>query len=126
MWIRGYVGIVVMLASLVPAAALPATAGSPATAGPVAGLHYLVGAWKCTYRSGTASMAYDATFAYDLQGHALRQIASWQGGGDEELLAYDAKRGGWSVVELDRVSATEYTLHATARYGGKTVTSVDT
>ena len=65
-------GIFVLLASLVRATALPAMA-TPATAAPVAGLHYLVGSWKCTYRAGTVSMAYDATYVYDLGGHALRQ-----------------------------------------------------
>jgi hypothetical protein len=143
-----------MLASLVLAAVLPAT---PA---PLAGLHYLVGTWNCTYRAGAARFAYDATYAYDHDGHTLRQIASWAGGGDEELLAYDARRGGWTAVVLDiqgtatimratgsdpnhiayrsvypdasiavtfdRISAREYTLHATVRSGGKTTTSVDT
>ena len=143
-----------MLASLVLAAALPAKAA------PLAGLHYLVGTWNCTYRAGAARLAYDNTYAYDLDGHTLRQIASWAGGGDEELLAYDAQRSGWSAVvfddhgtatilratgsdpnhiayrsvypdasiaeTFDRISATEYTLHATVRLGGKTITSVDT
>lgn len=84
-----------MLASLVLAAALPATAA------PLAGLHYLVGTWKCAYRAGALRTAYDATYAYDRDGHTLRQITSWAGGGDEELLAYDAQRGGWTAVVLD-------------------------
>ncbi len=84
-----------MLATLVLAAALPATAA------PLAGLQYLVGAWKCTYRAGAVRLPYDATYAYDRDGKALRQISSWAGGGDEELLAYDAKRGGWTAVVLD-------------------------
>lgn len=85
-----------MLASLVLAAALPAAAS------PLAGLHYLVGTWNCTYAAGTIRMAYDATYAYDRDGHTLRQIASWAGGGgDEELLAYDARRGGWTAVVID-------------------------
>jgi hypothetical protein len=143
-----------MLASVVFAAALPATAA------PMAGLHYLVGTWNCTYRAGTARLAYDATYAYDRDGHELRQIDAWTGGGGEELLAHDAQRGGWTEVVLDdqgtatimrgtgsdpnhiayhsiypdasinetfdRISATEYTLHATVRSGGKTITSVDT
>jgi hypothetical protein len=147
-------GIVVLLASLVLAAA------SPAKAPPLAGLHYLVGTWNCTYRAGTVRFAYDATYAYDLDGHTLRQIASWKGGGDEELLAFDAHRRRWTAVVLDdqgtatimratgsdpnhidyrsvypdasiavtfdRISATEYTLHGTVRSGGKTITSVDT
>jgi hypothetical protein len=151
----GYLGIVAMLASLVLAAALPATAA------PLAGLHYLVGTWNCTYRAGAVRLGYDATYAYDHHGHTLRQIASWgAGGGDEELLAYDAQRGGWTAVVLDdqgtatvmratgrdpnhiayrsvypdasiavtfdRISATEYRLHATTRSGGKTISSVDT
>jgi hypothetical protein len=142
-----------MLAAFMLAAALPATAT------PLAGLNYLVGTWKCTYRSGTSSLAYQATYAYDRDGHTLRQSATWTGGGDEELLAYDAKRGWTAVVFEDdggvtimhgsgsdphkiayrsvypdagiaetfaRSSATEYTLHATVRSGGKTTTSVDT
>jgi hypothetical protein len=142
-----------MLASLVLAAALPATPT------PLAGLHYLVGTWNCTYRGGALRMAYGATYANDRDGHTLRQISSWAGGGGEELLAYDAHRG-WTTVVLDdqgtatilratgsdpnhiayrsvypdasiaetfeRISATEYTLHATVRAGGKTITSVDT
>jgi hypothetical protein len=147
------VGIVATLASLVLAAALPTPAA------PLAGLHYLVGTWNCTYRAGAVRMAYDATYAYDRDGHTLRQIDSWAGGGGEELLAYGAQRG-WTTVVLDdqgtatilratgsdpnhivyrsvypdasiaetfaRISATEYTLHATVRSGGKTITSVDT
>ena len=143
-----------MLASLVIAAALPATSA------PLARLHYLVGTWNCTYRAGAARMAYVATYAYDRDGHTLRQIASWAGGGDEELLAYDAQRRGWTAVVLDdqgtatimratgsdpnhivyrsvypdasivetfnRISATEYRVHATWRSGGKKITSVDT
>jgi hypothetical protein len=150
----GRVGIVVMLASAVLAAELPATAT------PLAGMHYLVGTWNCTYRAGAVRLAYDNTYTYDRHGHALRQIASWVGGSDEELLAYDPQRGGWTAVVLDdqgtatimrgtgsdpnhityrsvypdasiaetfeRISATEYTLHATVRMGGKTITSVDT
>ena len=84
-----------MLASLVLAAALPATAA------PLAGLQYLVGTWNCTYRAGTARMTYDATYAYDRDARTLRQNASWAGGGDEELLAYDAQRGGWTAVVFD-------------------------
>ena len=145
---------VLILASLVLAA------GMPATAAPFAGLHYLVGTWNCTYRAGAVRFAYGATFVYDRDGRTLRQIASWAGGGDEELLAYDAKRGGWTAVvfedqgtttilratgsdpnhiayrsvypdasiaeTFDRISATEYKLHATVRSGGKTIASVDT
>jgi len=150
---RSRAGVVVMLASLVLAAALPAKAA------PLAGMHYLVGTWKCTYLAGTARFSYDATYAYDRDGHTLRQTASWAGGGDEELVAYDAKRGWTAVVfddqgtttvmratgsdpnhiayrsvypdasiatTFDRVSATKYTWHATVRSSGKTTNSVDT
>jgi hypothetical protein len=75
-------------------------AALPATAAPIAGLHYLVGSWKCTYRAGAARLAYNATWAYDLDGHSMRQIDSWAGGGAEELLAYDAHRG-WTAVVFD-------------------------
>jgi hypothetical protein len=102
---------------------------------------------------------YAATYAYDLDGHTLRQSTTWTGGAAEELIAYSAHQG-WTVVVLDdqgdatvmrgkggdpthfsyrsiypdgsiadtfgRVSATEYTLHATVRSGGKTTNSVDT
>jgi hypothetical protein len=146
--------IVVVFASLALAAAFPAKAA------PLGGLHYLVGKWNCTYRAGAVRFAYDATYAYDLDGHTLRQIATWTGGGDVELLGYDARRGGWTAVVLDdhgtatvmrakgsdpthiayrsvypdtsiattfdRISAGEYTMHATVRSGGKTITSVDT
>jgi hypothetical protein len=135
-------------------------AALPAKAAPLAALHYLVGTWNCTYRAGAVRLAYDDTYAYDRDGHALRQIATWAGGSDEELLAYDAQRSRWTAVVLDdqgtatimhatgsspnhiiyrsvypdasiaetfdRISATEYTLHATVRLGGKTITSVDT
>jgi hypothetical protein len=147
-------GIVVLVAAIVPVAALPATTA------PIAGLHYLVGTWKCTYRAGAAPFAYDATYVYDRDGHTLRLTTSWAGGGDEELLAYDAQHRGWTAVvfedqgsatilrgtgsdpshiayhsvypdasiaeKFDRVSATEYTLHATVRSDGKTTASVDT
>ena len=146
--------ISVMLASLI-LAALPATAAAP-----VAGLHYLVGTWKCTYRAGAVRLAYDAKYTYNRDGHTLWQTASWAGGGDEELLAYGAQYGGWTAVvfddqgtttvmrapgknpnhvayrsvypdagiavTLDRISATEYTLHGIVRSGGKTTTSIDT
>jgi hypothetical protein len=144
---------VVMLASLVLAAALPAGTS------PLDQLRYLVGTWKCTYRAGAVHLPYSNAYAYDRDGKILRQSASWQGGGDEELLAYDAKRGWTAVVfdgqgtvtilrasdknpnhiayrsfypgssiavTFDRVSAREYTLHGTVRAGGKTITSVDT
>jgi predicted dehydrogenase len=143
-----------MLASLVLAMAVPATAA------PLAGLRDLVGAWKCTYRAGAVRFAYDDTYVYDGASHTLRQLASWAGGGDEELIAYDARRRGWTAVvfddhgtatimhgigsnpyhiayrsvypdgniaeRFDRISATEYQLHATVRSGGKTISSVDT
>jgi hypothetical protein len=46
-------------------------------------------------------LAYNATYAYDLGGHTLRETASWAGGGDEELFSYDAQRRGWTAVVLD-------------------------
>ena len=153
--VSNLMGIVVMLASI--ALAVPQTAA----AAPIAGLHYLVGTWNCTYRAGAIRFAYAATWAYDRDGQTLRESASWTGGGDEELVAYDAQHGGrWTAVVFDdqgtttimhatgsdpnhiayrslypdasiavtqdRVSATEYRLHATVRAAGKTTTSVDT
>jgi hypothetical protein len=90
-----YVALIAMLLSLAPAMALPATTT------PLAGLHYLAGTWNCTYRAGAAHLAYKATYAYDHDGRTLRQIASYTGGGDEELLAYDAQHHRWSAVVLD-------------------------
>jgi hypothetical protein len=84
-----------MIATFMLAATLSATAA------PLAGLHYLVGAWKCTYRAGSARLAYDSTWAYDLDGRTLRETASWPGGGDEELVAYDPQHAGWTAVVLD-------------------------
>jgi hypothetical protein len=89
-----------MLASLVLAVALPTTAA------PFAGLRHLVGTWNCMYRAGAVRMAYAATYTYDRDGNTLREIASWAGGSDEELLAYDARRGGWTAVVLDQGTAT--------------------
>ena len=66
--------MIVMLASIVLAATVPA---KPA---PIAGLHYLVGTWKCTYRAGSTALPYDATYAYDLDGQVLRQTTSFAGG----------------------------------------------
>jgi hypothetical protein len=98
--------IVMILASFTLAAALPAV---PA---PLAAMHYLVGSWNCTYRAGAEKLAYDATYAYDSNGHILRQITSSALGGDEELVAYDAHRKGWTAVVIDdQGNAT--TMHAT-------------
>jgi len=142
-----------MFVSLVLAASMPTTAA------PLAGLHYLVGTWACTYRAGASRLTYGATYAYDRDGRTLRETTSWAGGGDEELVGYSAQRGWTAVVfedqgtatilrgtgsdpnhiayrsvypdasiaeTIDRVSATEYTIHATVRSGGKSIASVDT
>jgi len=135
--------------------ALPATAAAP----PVR-LPDLVGTWKCTYRAGATLFPYAATYSPERNGHTLRLLASWAGGGDEELFAYDPQRRGWAAVvvedngaatifrgtgkdpnhisyrsvypdtniteTIDRVSAAEYTIHATVRAAGKTTASVDT
>lgn len=94
-----------MLASFVLAAALSATAS------PLAGQHYLVGTWNCTYRAGAVSFAYTNTYAYERDGHTLRQIASWTGGGDEELVTYDAQHRRWTAIILDDQTVT--IMHAT-------------
>jgi len=91
----GYVRGVALLATFVLAASSPAAAATP-----LAGLHFLVGPWKCTYRAGTVRFPYDATYAYDGDGRIVRETASWAGGGDEELLANDAQHG-WTVVVFD-------------------------
>lgn len=76
---RGFSGVVViMFASIMIDAALPVRAA------PLAGLRYLVGAWKCTYRAGAVRLPYGATYVYDRDGHSLRQISTWAGGGDED------------------------------------------
>jgi hypothetical protein len=75
---------------------------------------YLSGTWNCTYRAGAVHFAYNATYTYDRNDHTLRQAASWAGGGDEELLAYDAKRGVWTAVVLDG-QGTATVMRATGR-----------
>jgi hypothetical protein len=82
-------------------AAFALTTSCPAEANPIARLHYLVGAWNCTYRAGSVRMPYHTTYAYDGGGTTLRQIASFGNDGDEQLFAYDEHRGGWTVVVLD-------------------------
>ncbi len=67
----------------------------------LAGMHYLVGTWNCTYRAGKEHLAYRATFAYDSNGRILREITSSSLGGDEELVAYDAHRKGWTAIVID-------------------------
>jgi len=48
-------------------------------------------------------------------------------GSDPNHIAYHSVYPDASLVEtFDRVSAKEYTLHATVRSGGKTITSADT
>lgn len=84
-----------MLASLVLALV------APVPASPLAGLHGLVGSWNCTYRAGAMKFDYATTYAYDRDGHILRQTASWTGGGDEEYVAYDAAHHTWTAVVLD-------------------------
>lgn len=143
------------LASVVLASTLPVSAS------PLTELHDLVGSWSCSYRAGTMSMGYHATYALDRDGHIVRETASFgASGGDEELIAYDDQHHRWTAVVLDdqgnatvmhatgtdpkhivyrsvspdtgiavtydRVSPAKYTLHATLRMGGKTMTSVDT
>ena len=84
-----------ILASFLLVAALPATAS------PLARLNYLVGTWNCTYIAGASRLVYSNTYAYDRGGHTLRQSASWAGGGDEELVAYDAQDSRWTAVVFD-------------------------
>jgi hypothetical protein len=93
-----------LLASFVFAAALTSTAS------PLAGLHFLVGSWSCTYRAGAVSFAYANTYAYERDGHTLRQITSWTGGGDEELVTYDTQHSRWTAVVLDDQTTT--VMHA--------------
>jgi len=105
MGIPRYARIAMMLASFVLTAALPAAAT------PIGDLHYLVGSWKCTYHAGAMSMAYDTTYAYNLSGQTLREIAAWAGGGDEELVGYDP-HAGWTAVVFDDHGNTTV-MHAT-------------
>lgn len=93
---RTKIAIAALLAALMPAPALAATTA------PLARMGYLVGAWKCTYNAGSVHLPYDTTYAYDRDGHILRQIASFAGGsGDEELLSYDAQHNVWTAIVLD-------------------------
>jgi len=84
-----------MLASLILALAVPVPAS------PLAGLHGLVGSWNCTYRAGATRFEYATTYAYDRDGHILRQTATWTGGGDEEYVGYDATHRAWTAIVLD-------------------------
>jgi hypothetical protein len=63
--------------------------------------HYLTGTWNCTYRAGAVHLAYAATYAHDRGGQTLRETASWKGGGDEELLAFDAQHHDWTAVVFE-------------------------
>jgi hypothetical protein len=48
-------------------------------------------------------------------------------GSDPNHIAYRSVYPNAGIAEkFDRVSSTTYTLHATVRSGGKTITSVDT
>jgi hypothetical protein len=85
------VALTVVLASALPVTAAPT---------PLAGLHDLIGSWKCTYRAGAVHLPYDAAYTYDLGGRALREITSLPGSADEELVAYD-ERNGWTAVVFD-------------------------
>ncbi len=92
---RCFAGLAALLAAVVLVWPVPARAT------PLDGLHYLVGSWKCTYRAGAMRLTYDATYQYDRGGRALRENASYPGGSDEEILAYDPQRKGWTAVVLD-------------------------
>ena len=148
-------GIVVMLASLVLAAALPATAA------PLGELHYLVGTWNCTYRAASRyaspTMPPTLTIATATRcgrpppgrvaatrscSRMTRSAAAGRSvvfddrgtatilratGSNPNHIAYRSVYPDASIaVTFDRISATEYTLHGTVRSGGKTITSVDT
>ena len=90
-----YLRTVAFIVSAAAAATIPGSAAG------IDGLHYLAGSWKCTYRAGAVHLPYATTYAYDRSGHILRQVASWTGGGDEELLGYDAQHGRWNAVVVD-------------------------
>ncbi len=95
MWNLARLGVITTLLLVVPVAA------SSTPAGPIAGLRYLSGAWSCTYRTGTTRFPYAATYAYDRDGHTLRETAAWTGGGDEELVGYDAQKHVWTAVVFE-------------------------
>ena len=61
----------------------------------------LAGTWNCTYRAGSMRLPYQATYAYDRISDTLRETAAWKGGGDVELVAYDAQHRRWTAVVLD-------------------------
>ncbi len=96
-----------LLAALIPASA------SSATATPLAGLHDLVGTWKCTFSGGGMNLKYNAVYALDLGGHALRETTTLPGGGDEELIAYDAAHHNWTAAVVD-AGGTATVMHAPA------------
>ncbi len=94
-----------LLAALIPASA------SSANATPITGLHDLVGTWKCTFSGGGMNLNYNAVYASDLAGHALRETTTLPGGGDEELIAYDAAHNRWTATVVD-AGGTATVMHA--------------
>jgi hypothetical protein len=82
------------------AAVVLATA-SPATAAPLDAMRELAGTWHCEYRGGGSSLAYTATYTDDRAAQTVNEVATWAGGGDDEVLAADAQHGGVTAVVLD-------------------------
>jgi len=143
--------IAAVLASFVVASAMPASAGPLAELHYLVGrwtCTYRAGALLLPYR---ATYAYDlggqtlretATFAgggdEELLAYAKRgwtavvfdgsgSTTIMRGTGSANHIAFRSIYPDASIAEsVDRVSATEYTIHATVRAGGKTTASVDT
>ena len=67
---------------------------------------------------------YETEVVLDDQGTATIMRGT---GSDPNHIAYRSVYPDASIAEtFDRISATEYRLHATVRSGGKTITNVDT
>jgi hypothetical protein len=77
----------------------------PASAADLSSLHFLVGTWHCTYDAGKTRSAYRATFAYEMNGGWMREIDSWNGGGDQGMITYNPQHG-WTAVVLGPVGTT--------------------
>lgn len=93
--------------SFASALILVVLAVSPASASdPLASMRFLVGTWNCTYLSGSARVAYAATFSDDMNGNWIRESDSWKAGSNDlGMFTYDHKNGWTAVfVEPDRTT----------------------
>jgi hypothetical protein len=77
----------------------------PASAADLSSLQFLVGTWHCSYDAGKTRSSYRATYAYEMNGGWIREIDSWNGGGDQGMITYNPQHG-WTAVVLGPVGTT--------------------